>query len=56
MGHTIEYRGIRIFCENYIYWIALNPTARYLTFDDCKKEIDRITSQVQTTYIKRHLN
>jgi len=40
--HSLYYRGYQVHCDGYMYWIGLNPTIKYLTFEDCKNEIDRL--------------
>jgi hypothetical protein len=46
-SHTISYKGYDIHCENYLYWIGKNPGTKYLSFSDCKNEIDRVVKSLE---------
>lgn len=58
----LTYKGYAVYYDNGLYHIGQNPTAKYLTFQDCKNEIDRIEKTLEdnilnlSTIIKRNLH
>lgn len=44
--HTVSYKGYTIHCENGQYWLAVFPFRKYYNLNQVKKEVDKITKDL----------
>jgi hypothetical protein len=45
----LHYKGFQINVENWIYWLAVNPSKKFLSMNEVKAEVERIETDFQTT-------
>jgi hypothetical protein len=50
--HMISYKGYMIHCDNYIYYLAVNPSRRFLTMSEAMKEVDYLESASHPSFTK----
>lgn len=51
MNHVVSYKGYKIYCSYYMYYIEGYPGSMYLTFNDAKAEVDSIVKQSEENLI-----
>lgn len=50
-GHSLDYKGHTIYYENGIYWLAVNPTKKYLQLNQAKAEVDLVTDALNENIV-----
>lgn len=51
MQHQLTYKGYSVYCDHYLYYLGLNPTVKYISFQDVKNEIDRIEKTLEENIV-----
>lgn len=51
MTHSVDYKGVTIHCENGLYYIATLPCKKYFSFQEAKKEVDKVNNTLHENII-----
>ena len=51
MIHLVDYKNHTIICENGLYYIATLPFQKYFSFQEAKKEVDKVTNTLDQNII-----
>jgi hypothetical protein len=51
MQHMVEYKGHMIYCDNCLYYLKENPFQKYVSFTDCKTEVDKIEATLNNNIV-----
>jgi len=51
VNHSVDYKGLTIHYSNGEYYIATNPTKKFYTFNDAKREVDKVQESLNDNFI-----